>query len=179
MRAASIIHLSGLAGRLGWTMRHWSETAPPERLDLGQDGLQATALFHPYRDLILAHGKAVTGPEVADPWRGEIDVVAVVPERVVIGVEIKVLSTASNLAEQMEGQVAGLKLLADEYECPCLAQVALAPAFPDNLPDHINRLPFAELAWAVVALHDAGAPTSDLLAAALRQLKFVSELCMD
>jgi hypothetical protein len=168
--------LSGLAGRLGWKMRRWSEAAQAEALDLGPGDLQATALFHPYRDLILAHGRAAADAEAADPWRGEIDVVAVVPERVVVGIEVKVLSTTSKLAQQIEGQVAGLRLLADEYECPHLSQVAIAPTFPDGFPDHVNRLPFAELAWAVVALHDAHAPMSELLTAALRQLNLVRHL---
>jgi hypothetical protein len=99
-----------------------------------------------------------------------------VRKHLVIGIELKVLSTTARLDDQMNSQVAGLTLLADRYECPFLAQIALAPAFPDNLPPRVNRLYFTELRKAVDALGAATASARDVLAVFARQLDLVLAL---
>jgi hypothetical protein len=152
--------LGALTTSLSWTMWRWTdEGCSSEQLTIPAAGLEASALFFPFRDV------GSTNPLNSEaPWRGEIDIVTVTPRHTVIGVEIKVLSTKRGLADQMRDQVAGLKMLADRYECPFLAQIALASDFPSNLPSHVNRLSFSQLRQALDKLGAATTPARDVLA---------------
>jgi hypothetical protein len=161
--------LSALTTPLSWTMWRWTDDeCSPERLTIPAASLEASALFFPFRDVGSPnplHSKV--------PWRGEIDVVALMPGHAVIGVELKVLSTRRGLADQMNRQVAGLTMLADRYECPFLAQIALAADFPSKLHPRVNRLSFAQLRQTLDKLGAATAPARDVLAVVARQLDHV------
>jgi hypothetical protein len=155
-------------------MRRWGEPGScHEALTIPETELEASALFFPFRD--AAERKPDPAMSIG-AWRGEIDVVALVPGHVVIGIELKVLSTISGLAEQMRGQLDGLSLLAARYDCSYFAQVALASDFPSDLSPSVNRLSFVDLQQALVALGAATAPERDILAAAARQVEHVIRL---
>jgi hypothetical protein len=165
--------LSALTTSLSWEMWRWTGSeACKEKLILTGASFEASALFFPFRDVV----DLVNPAHFGGPWRGEVDVVALMPKQVVIGIELKVLSTRVGLANQMNSQVAGLTLLADHYECPFVAQIALAPAFPDNLPPRVNRLTFTQLREAVDGLGAATVSTRDVLAVLARQLDLVLAL---
>lgn len=141
-----------------------------QRFDVAEDEIEANALVFPFRDV-----QSDSGEPPSSLWRGEIDVVAIVPGHIVIGFELKVLSTTSGLSTQMADQVAGLSLLAEIYNCPYLAQVALTPSVVDLHP-RINCLTFHQLFDAIENLGASNVSHSDILAIAARQVRFVIDL---
>ena len=167
--------LEKLSMSLSWTMwrRADGETAQ-EKLSIPKIPkikLEASSLVFPFRDASL-----LPQSQSVPPWRGEIDVVAIILSHAVIGIELKVLSTTAGLASQMDDQVAGLTLLADRYQCPFLAQIALAPTFPSNLNNRVNKLSFNQLSAALKELGASNAPQRDVLAIGAQQLDRVLEL---
>jgi hypothetical protein len=164
--------LRTLATTLSWTMWRWTDgEATQEKLVVPEINLEASALFFPIRDV-----KLPSSVLLETLWRGEIDVVAVMPGHAVIGIELKVLSKTIKLPAQMDGQIEGLKLLAIIYDCPFVAQIALSPTFPWNLSPRVNRLSFVQLRHAVDQLGAAIAPTRDVLAIVARQIDHVLDL---
>ena len=161
--------IQALSGPRAWTMWDWNtDQNVGHPLTLSDAGLEATALFFPFRD--IASDDPVHSD---DPWMGELDVVAIVPGHLVIGFELKVLSTTGKLTEQMNKQVAGLKLLATVYNCRFLAQVALAPAFPSSLPARINRLSYIELKQVIEEVRSDSVHETGLLSLLARQVDHV------
>jgi hypothetical protein len=142
-----------------------------ENLKIPEINLEASALVFPFRD-----ASPETDLQPTPRWRGEIDIVAILPGHAVIGFELKVLSTTSGLGAQMDDQVAGLSLLADLYHCPFLAQIALSPTYPQNLNTRINRLSFFQLSQALEELGAADVSECDILAIAASQVDSVIDL---
>ena len=106
--------LASLAKKLGWHMVHVAEPAAIEAFCLGEGDLDATALFHIHRD--LAHDRATRSSlqetDDAEPLLDrEVDVVALVPGHIVVGIEVKDLSSRSRLPMQMREQFTALQTL--------------------------------------------------------------------
>ena len=79
-----------------------------EDLTINDSCLEASSLVFPCRDT-----ESQIEPE--NHFRGEIDVVVFVPAHVIIGIELKILSSTSSIALQMKYQVRGIKHLAKIY----------------------------------------------------------------
>ena len=163
--------LRNLAVEHSWKMWPRSkDESHAEELTIPDIKMEASALVFPFRDTTI-NGKLQPRPE----WRGEIDLVVYQPSHVVIGIELKVLSSASALGTQMNDQVAGLKHLANIFHCPFLAQVALSPSHP-GLKPHINCLTFSQLSDALNKLATSEGEGSDLMSAVEEQINLVKDL---
>ncbi len=156
-----------------WVM--WSKgdrAAASQAFDLGEGGLDATALLHFRRDQRARSrkgGRSEPRPERA-AFR-EVDVVAWTGH-VVLGIEVKVLSPRSpgKLSIQLAEQREELAAFAEAAGCSHIAQCVLAPVRVAGLQDGINQLTFDGLAAAVEALAAERETASDLLDAVSRQL---------
>jgi hypothetical protein len=152
-----------------WKM--WDISNDPgkeEDLTINESCLEASSLVFPFRD-------TESQIEPKDHWRGEIDVVVFVPAHLIIGIELKILSSTSSIVLQMKDKMHGLKHLAKIYDCRNVAQVALTPNLPLDCLG-INWITFKELHAILKNIDASYCQPGNILLIAIRQIEFVLDL---
>jgi hypothetical protein len=136
-----------------WLMRPISEGAP-HVFDLSLDSVKimTTANFHIRRDLGASESSFVEEHGLGTP-KNEIDVVAVIENKIAIGFELKWNSRIGSINIQLSQERECLKLLARYYCCDYISNVAVLP-IARVITEADAIITYADLHKVLVAMND-------------------------